>query len=114
MGVPALFAWAGSLAESVGGLLVLTGLLTRLGAALAVTQMSTAAILGGHVAHGFFANWFRATVDAGGGKLVAAPEGFEFHVAMVAMALALVILAGGRWSADRLLVRETTPRIRKV
>ena len=45
-----------------------------------------------HLPNGFFMNW--------SGKQ--AGEGFEFHLLVIAIALALMIKGGGRWSMDRL------------
>jgi putative oxidoreductase len=117
VGVPLFFAWAGTLAEATAGTLLVLGLATRGAALLAAIQMTAAAFLGGHAAHGFFANWMGATVEQAG-KVAAAPEGFEFHLALVAMSLALVVLGGGLLSLDRQLVRdghaEATPVIQRL
>ncbi len=108
LGVPLLLAYAGTLAESVAGVFLLLGLGTRLAGLIAAIQMTAAAVLGGHVAQGFFVNWMGATVDAGG-KAMAAHEGFEFHLALVAMAVSLVVLGGGRLSLDRVIARAEVP-----
>lgn len=84
---PEPFALAGTLAEAVGGLLVVLGLATRLGAALIAAQMGVAAYLGGHLANGYFG-------AKGGGP------GYELHMLLIAMALALVLLGGGKASVD--------------
>jgi putative oxidoreductase len=46
--------------------------------------------------HGFFMNW--------SGKQ--AGEGFEFHLLAIAIAIALMLRGGGRWSLDRLIARR--------
>jgi putative oxidoreductase len=49
-----------------------------------------------HAQHGFFMNWFGQQQG----------EGFEFHLLVIGMALALVTAGGGRWSLDgRLALR---------
>jgi len=48
-----------------------------------------------HVAHGFFLNW---SMTPGKG------HGFEFNLALLAMALAILIGGGGVLSIDRLIV----------
>jgi putative oxidoreductase len=100
--VPLPLAYVGALAEGVGGALLVLGVLTRLGGLLIAGQMAVAAWLGGHLGNGFFMNWFGATrtVD---GRTVAAGEGYETHIAYIAMALALVILGGGKASIDALI-----------
>ena len=108
LGVPMLLAYAGTLAESVAGAFLVLGLGTRFAGVVAAVQMSAAAFLGGHVAQGFFSNWMGATVDAGG-KVMAAHEGYEFHLALVAMALTLVVQGGGWLSLDRVIAKAEVP-----
>lgn len=92
MGIPYLFALLAVLAESFGALGLIAGLFTRV-AAFGIGATIGVAALMGHVKYGFFMNWF--------GKQ--AGEGFEYHLLVVGMALALVIAGGGRWSLDRLI-----------
>ena len=73
---------AAALAELVGGILVLTGLLTRVGAFLILCVMLTA-MLGVHWKNGFFL-----------------PGGIEFTIALSGICLALLIAGGGQASAD--------------
>jgi putative oxidoreductase len=82
--------WMGmaAFAESVGGILVLLGLLTRVGAFLIACVMLTA-IIGVHWPN-FFAN----------------NRGFEYPLSLLAMALALLIAGGGKASLDRVLGRR--------
>ncbi len=89
MGIPFIFALAAILAESLGALALIIGLLSRL-AALTIGITMTVAALMGHVHNGFFMNWF-------GNQ---AGEGFEYHILAVAIALAVVIKGGGLWSLD--------------
>lgn len=92
MGIPYFFALLAIAAESFGALGLIVGLATRV-AALGVGITIGVAAFMAHVQHGFFMNWF--------GKQ--AGEGFEYHLLVVGMALALVIRGGGKWSLDRLL-----------
>jgi putative oxidoreductase len=80
----ALWMGAAAVAELIGGLLILLGLFTRLGAFLIVCVMLTAIL--GVLWPRFFA-----------------PEGMELAVAFLGMALALLILGGGQLSVDRLI-----------
>ena len=73
---------AAALAELVGGILVLTGLLTRVGAFLILCVMLTA-MLGVHWKGGFFL-----------------PNGIEYTIALLGICLALLIAGGGQASAD--------------
>jgi putative oxidoreductase len=58
--------------------------------------MITVAALMLHVQNGFFMNWF-------GNQ---AGEGIEYHVLVAAMAIALVLTGGGKWSLDRALAKQ--------
>jgi putative oxidoreductase len=77
-----------ALSEFVGGILILLGLFTRVGAFFIACTMLTA-MFGVHWKNGFFLN----------------PEapGIEYTVALLAMSLALLIEGGGQASVDRLI-----------
>ncbi|ULT24257.1 hypothetical protein KUH03_35380 [Sphingobacterium sp. E70] len=47
-----------------------------------------------HAAHGFFMNWF--------GKMPAGAEGFEYHLLVLGICLALILQGGGRYALDKL------------
>jgi len=95
LGIPALFAFLAIAAEFLGSLGLITGLFTRI-AALGIGVMISVAALMLHVQNGFFMNWF------GNQK----GEGFEYHLLAAAIAAALVIKGGGKWSLDGVLVRQ--------
>ncbi|MCE5336178.1 MAG: DoxX family protein [Desulfobacteraceae bacterium] len=76
-------------AESFGAIGLALGLFTRFCAFGVLCDMVGAIILV-HLPYGFFMNWF--------GKQ--AGEGFEFHLLVIGMSLALMIAGGGRWSLD--------------
>ena len=93
VGAPWIFAFLAILAESVGGLMLITGLGTRLAAVGVGGVMLVAASQ--HWANGFFMNWF------GNQK----GEGVEFHVLALGIVVALLIMGGGRYSVDSKLRR---------
>ena len=95
MGIPYVFALLAILAESFGALGLLVGLGTRI-AALGIGATIGVAAFMGHIDHGFFMNWF-------GNQ---AGEGFEYHILVVGMALALICSGGGKWSLDRFLEKR--------
>lgn len=93
VGAPWIFALLAILAESVGGLMLLAGAGTRLAALGVGAVMVVAATT--HWSNGFFMNWF------GNQK----GEGVEFHLLAIGMAVALLIMGGGRFSVDSLFRR---------
>jgi putative oxidoreductase len=95
LGIPALFAFLAILAEGLGSLGLLTGLLTRVAAfGIAVDMIVAVYML--HWQNGFFMNWF------GNQK----GEGFEYHILAVAIAIALMIRGGGKWSIDKVIAEK--------
>lgn len=78
-----LWLGAAAIAELLGGILILLGLLTRVGAFLIACTMLTA-VIGVHWPGGFFAS----------------NKGYEYPLALLAMSLALLISGGGMASVD--------------
>jgi putative oxidoreductase len=95
MHIPELLAILVVLTESLGATSLVLGFCTRLAALAIAVDMAVAAILV-HLKHGFFMNW------AGTAK----GEGFEYHLLMIAIGLALVIKGGGLWSLDGVIARK--------
>ena len=95
MHIPELLAILVVLTESLGATSLVLGFCTRLAALAIAVDMAVAAILV-HLKHGFFMNW------AGTAK----GEGFEYHLLMIAIGLALVIKGGGLWSVDGAIARK--------
>ncbi|HEU4714173.1 MAG TPA: DoxX family protein [Pyrinomonadaceae bacterium] len=75
---------AAALSELVGGLLLIFGFLTRIGAFFIACTMLTA-IVGVHWSGGFFAS----------------NRGYEYPLALLAMAIALMVSGGGQASIDK-------------
>jgi putative oxidoreductase len=84
-----LWMGAAAVAELLGGILVLLGLFTRVGAFLIFCVMLTA-MLGVHWGKGFFMS----------------SMGIEYSVALLGMALALLIAGGGQASIDKMISRR--------
>lgn len=95
MGIPAFLAFLAILAESAGAVGLITGFLTRI-AAFGIFCNMVVAIAMVHFKNGFFMNWF--------GKQQG--EGFEYHLLAIAIAVALMIKGGGRWSVDGLIIKK--------
>jgi putative oxidoreductase len=93
--IPAIFAFLAIMAEGLGSLGLITGLLTRV-AAFGIGVNMVVAVYMLHWQHGFFMNWFGQQKG----------EGFEFHLLVIAMAVALIIKGGGALSVDRVLAEK--------
>jgi len=94
MGIPAPFAALAIMAEFLGGIGLVFGLLARI-AAFGITAVMAVAIYMVHAPNGLFMNWTGAQHG----------EGFEFHLLAIAISLALIAKGAGAWSLDRLLER---------
>ena len=93
--IPWVFAFLAIMAEFLGSWGLITGLFTRVAAfGIAVNMLVAVYML--HWQNGFFMNWF------GNQK----GEGYEYHILVVAIALALMIKGGGKWSIDRALTEK--------
>ena len=98
IGLPGVVAAGVILIELLAPLLLLAGLLTR-PAALGLLAIMAGAVATVHAPFGFFMNWSGSQ----------AGEGFEYHLLVAGMAIALMIAGGGSWSADaRIAARMRT------
>jgi putative oxidoreductase len=98
MHIPAAVAFLVIMGESFGSLGLILGFLTRFIAASYVLIM-LGAIAMVHWPNGFFMNW--------SGKQ--AGEGFEYHLLVIGMSLALLIAGGGKWSVDGAIAKKLPP-----
>jgi putative oxidoreductase len=90
IGLPSLAAYGVILLEFLGPLALALGLATRW-VALGFLGLMFGAIATVHAPHGFFMNWSGAQ----------AGEGFEYHLLVIGLSLALVLQGGGRGALDR-------------
>ncbi len=95
MHIPAPLALLAIAAEFLGPLALALGLFSRVAAFGIGTTISVAALTVA-LPNGFFMNWF------GNQK----GEGFEYHILMAAIALAVLIQGGGKWALDSLAYRK--------
>ena len=93
--IPAVFAVLAIMAEFLGGLGLIFGLLTRI-AAFGIAANMLVAIYAVHLPFGFFMNWSGAQKG----------EGFEYHLLVLAMTAFLMIKGAGAASLDRVLSRQ--------
>jgi len=92
MEIPAVFAFLAIMAEGLGSLGLISGLMTRI-AAFGIAVNMAVAVYMLHWQNGFFMNWF------GNQK----GEGYEYHLLAIAIAVVLMIKGGGKWSVDKAL-----------
>ena len=88
--IPAPLAFLAIAAEFFGGLGLILGLLTRV-AAFGITVNMLVAIFTVHLANGFFMNWLGQQKG----------EGYEYHLLVLAITVALMIRGAGAFSLDR-------------
>lgn len=98
--VPDLVLWLVTILELLGGLALILGVLARVAALLLATEM-VVAVLAFHVGQGFF--------------IVAIPNvplayGFEYHIALVAGLVCLVLTGPGIWSLGPMIKRAVSRR----
>ena len=89
MHIPVALALVVIIAESIGSLGLIIGFLTRV-AAFGILCDMIGAILLVHWPYGFFMNW--------SGK--AAGEGFEYHLLVLSISVAILTAGAGKWSVD--------------
>jgi len=89
MHLPAPLALLVILAESVGALMLIAGLGTRL-AAFGIAANMLGAIFTTPAGVGFFMNWFGNQSG----------EGYEYHLLALALSVPLILAGGGRYALD--------------
>ncbi len=95
MGMPALIAFLIIIGESFGSVGLLVGFLTRFTAAsLGIIMVGAMGLV--HLPNGFFMNWFGQQ----------AGEGYEYHLLVIGICLALMITGGGKWSVDSAIAEK--------
>jgi putative oxidoreductase len=94
-GMPSIIAFLIIIGESFGALGLIIGFLSRL-AAFGISLIMLGAIFMVHLPNGFFMNWFGTKQG----------EGFEFHILAIGLGLVVLIGGAGKWSVDRLLVKD--------
>lgn len=89
-GVPGFITWLVILGESIGMICLILGLGTRImSASLGIIMLGAVYLV--HGQFGFFMNWY-SEPNRG--------EGFEFHLLVFTMIIALLVKGGGKWSID--------------
>ena len=96
MHLPWLIGFLVIIIEFIGSLSLIAGFASRLWSALVIIEM-LGAVVTTHLKNGFFMNW--AGTQKG--------EGYEFHLLIIGLALAILINGSGKFSADKKL--QTNP-----
>jgi putative oxidoreductase len=97
MHIPAPLAFLAIMAEFLGGLGLLVGLLARV-AAFGIAVNMTVAVLTIHRHVGFFMNWYGNQQG----------EGWEYHILAIALALVILVRGAGAYSVDGALSAKTS------
>lgn len=95
VGVPWIVGFIVIMLEFFGAIALIIGFATRIIAVLYIA-VAIGIIFTSSIQHGFFMNWFG---NQGG-------EGYEYFLLWIGMAVALVINGSGRYSVDKLLVKQ--------
>lgn len=90
MHIPLIFAFLDVIAELLGAIALIIGFFTRV-AALGIAIVMAVAVYMLHWHFGFFMNWSGAQKG----------EGIEYHLLVIAIAIALMIKGAGSFSIDR-------------
>ena len=102
-GIPRALGMLAILAEFVGGIFLVIGLFGRIAALGIMTNMAVAIAMV-HRQFGPFMNWTGRQ----------AGEGFEYHLLVIAISLAVVVRGSGAFSADLALTQNLAPRVVEV
>jgi putative oxidoreductase len=95
LGIPTIFAAISIVAQFLGGIGLIVGLLSRI-AAFGIACVMLVAVIKVHLAVGFFMNWYG--VQKG--------EGYEYHLLVLAICLLIIVKGAGALSIDQILSKE--------
>lgn len=95
MGLPWIIATLIVIGEFFGSLGLLVGLLARFSAA-SIGVIMLGAITMVHLKNGFFMNWFGRQPG----------EGYEYHLLVLGISIALTVIGAGRWSVDQQIAQR--------
>lgn len=95
VGLPWFVGFLVILIESIGALLLVLGLGSRI-MALGILAVMTGILLTSHIQNGFFMNWFGT----------AAGEGFEFDLLAIGLAISIMINGGGKFALDGIISKR--------
>jgi len=96
VGLPWIMAFLVIAIEFFGSIALIVGFATRV-VAVGIISLFAGIIFTSHLQNGFFMNW------AGNLK----GEGYEYHLLVIGMAVALLVSGAGKWSVDYVLQRKS-------
>lgn len=94
MNLPWLIGFLVVVIEFFGSLSLIAGFGSRMWA-LAIVVLMLGIIFSSHIQHGFFMNWFGSQKG----------EGFEYHLLVIGLAIAVLLNGSGKFSIDSLLIK---------
>ena len=94
-GLPWIIAFLVIAIEFFGAISLIVGFATRI-VAVGIISLFAGIVFTSHLQNGFFMNW------AGNLK----GEGYEYHLLIIGMAIALLVSGGGKWSIDYVLQKK--------
>jgi putative oxidoreductase len=95
VGLPWIFSFLVIAIEFFGALALIFGFATRV-VAVGIISLFAGIIFTSHSQNGFFMNW--AGNQPG--------EGYEYHLLIIGMAIALLVSGAGKWSVDHVLQQK--------
>ena len=95
-GLPWILAFLVIAIEFFGALALIFGFATRV-VAFGIITLFAGIVFTSHLQNGFFMNW--AGNQSG--------EGYEYHLLVIGIALALLVSGAGKWSVDRALQNKS-------
>lgn len=95
MHLPWIIGFTVIMIESFGALSLILGFASRLWSSLMIALM-VGAITTSHLQNGFFMNWFGSQKG----------EGYEYHLLVIGLALATLVVGSGKYSIDRLITKK--------
>lgn len=94
-GLPYIIGFLVIMIQFFGSIMLLLGFATRLNA-LGMLVIFIGMILTAHLEHGFFMNWYGTQQG----------EGYEYHLLVLGMTLALILRGAGKYSLDYILSKR--------
>ena len=94
-GLPWIMAFLVIAIEFFGAIALIVGFATRI-VAVGIISLFTGIIATSHLQNGFFMNWYSNLKG----------EGYEFHLLIIGMAIALLVSGAGKWSVDYALQKK--------